>query len=203
MPLAQIKQSKLKTWVASHFKFLAILLVVMILLGGYFFIIHSKIKEFGPGGEFDLTAKKNELIRQDKYLKELSILADSLEEVKKIGLGKLDYILPVNQKLPLIFVQLENIAQESDLLLTNIQISEAIQRKKSTGLKEESEVVVPVGHTLKQLNINLTLAEGSYSDLIKFLENIEANMRLMDVLSIGFSAGSDTYSVNLVTYYLQ
>ncbi|QQG46138.1 MAG: type 4a pilus biogenesis protein PilO [Candidatus Niyogibacteria bacterium] len=99
--------------------------------------------------------------------------AISAQELKKIK-----NFLPENANHGLFVVQMSNMANESGLLLKNINIA----------AREERSSEVPVSISVS----------GSYQNFIGFLNRLERSLRLIDVAKLSFTAGRDGfYDFNL------
>ncbi len=195
-------ETKFKDWFSRSFKVVVILAVIIILAVSYFFFLDPLYKKVRQNGQASLTNKTQYLKALKQHLVDLQKLQDNfnrLNGLEKDSLARLNFILPTEKDLPGLFVQLEKIADDSGFVLTNIDISE----QKGESLASKSAGSSTVSDKIKKLNISITLIKGNYEDLLSFLDAVEKNLRLMDVVSITFAAGeSPAYAVNLTTYYL-
>lgn len=125
---------------------------------------------------FDL---RNQIENQKKTLEKNQYLIGVVEklresyEINKETLNKLEYIVPGEQEVPNLIVQLEAIAAKGGLILGEIGFP-----------TEDKNTVTNQDYKSSTININLT---GNYASFERFLSAIEENIRLMDVESITFT----------------
>ena len=135
----------------------------------------------------DLLKEKNDFIQKAEKLAEQY---KGSEDIFK----KLDVILPDNQDMPNMIVQLEALANASGVVLRDVTFAE---EEKTEGNVSD----------YKAIRINVKI-DGSYEAFKNFLTAVENNMRLSDVNSIGFQATTNStgvstfgFDVVLTTYY--
>jgi Tfp pilus assembly protein PilO len=134
-----------------------------------------------------LLLSRKEIIQKLKDLYEQ--YQTKTEEVKKISI-----IIPETKNLAEIISTLENISQEAGMKFFNLSISD-IKRGSDQGIETLS------------INFNLT---GTYNSFIIFLDLIERNFRLMDVVNFnvdledktGLETGLLNFKLQVDTYYL-
>ncbi len=199
----EMDKIKFKDWFSRNIKVVAILLVIIILAFSYFFLLSPLYKKIRQSGQVSLASKTQYLKALEQHLRDLQKLQDNfnhLNNSEKDSLANLNFILPTKKDLPGLFVQLEKIATDNGLILSNIDISE----QRTEGLAGQPVKPSTISDKIKKLNIAMTLIEGNYKDLLGFLDALEYNLRLMDVASISFAGGDEksVYTVNLTTYYL-
>jgi len=102
-------------------------------------------------------------------------------------------VLPDERDLPSVFVQLEALAYKHNLFLSTVDIA----AEQSTGEEKRKKDKVE----LHKLVINLSLSGGDYFTLKNFLNDVENNLRLLDIRSIVYSPEGNTYNISMNTYY--
>jgi Tfp pilus assembly protein PilO len=145
-----------------------------------------------------LSTKKEIKIQQD-LLQEKSNFIETVTKLVEKYIGnedvfkELDLILPDNQDVPGLIVQLEALANDNGVILNDVSFTEEDDEKKISDYK-----------TIK---INLKL-NGSYEALKNFLITAENNIRLVDIDSISFGASANEknntsfdFDLILNTYY--
>lgn len=100
-------------------------------------------------------------------------------ERSKDDLDKLALAIPSDSQVPELLIQLGEIAKRNGLVVSDIKFA-VKGETPAEQLKNPSKI--------KTLETNLTV-EGAYPDFKKFLNDIEKNVRLTDVMSVSFSAG--------------
>ncbi|MFA6215883.1 MAG: type 4a pilus biogenesis protein PilO [Patescibacteria group bacterium] len=193
---AKKKNLQLQLVVIKYYKSITFIFVGLILFLGYYFILEPKYNEVGVGGKYNLSTMQEELNKRKAYLDNLRKLNNNYQNINQTEIEKLKQILPSDQDIPGLFVQLQSLAEESGLLLAGVSINEVPEAKKIA--KGSSEAVI------KKLNVSLNListGKGSYEEVKIFLTALEDNLRLFDVNSVYFAPDSANYSINLFTYY--
>lgn len=132
-----------------------------------------------------LVAKKNDLVS-----KETTTISDADQQ-------RLEKMLPSNINNLLLIIEISQIAQKRNLLATNIVIGSAKNNSSMPGQQSSQYETLP---------LSFTISKASYSDFLGFLQDLENNLRLVDITNIGFSSndtGFYDYNVSLNTYWLQ
>ena len=176
----------------SRFEWLALLLVIIILVGGGYFILFPKFQELRPGGRYHLDSYL--LLKESRanHLQDLKALVNNYKSISQNDIDKLRKVLPPQQDIAGLFVQLDYIAKKNGFFLQTIDIRE--EKVDPQREREESPAI-------KKLEISINLVGGNYFTLKNFLNDIETNLRLFDVKGIHFSKSLDSFIINLSTYY--
>lgn len=185
-----------------------LILILAVVFGGKHFFQFKKVSK----------EVKNKISQEEETLKnreeELSQIKDLLRNYQKTKeeIKDLELFLPRKKDLPGIFVSLERIAEASELKINSISVSEEAKKENvgvSEKTKKENEKKIDSKEPkskLKEVKIALSVQGESYEILKKFLDNIEKNIRLLDINSINFGSlkGKITnYTISLKTYYLE
>jgi len=148
----------------------------------------------------------SEIKRHQQFLQEkqeLNIKVEQLKqgyEAQQENIKKINYALPEGKDIPNLIVQFEALASENGLILEKLSF-DTKHSKKDSESKKAYEV----------LNVTLSLT-GDYTGLKNFLGSLENNIRIMDIISIGFSTAAMeglpettqavfTFDIELQTYY--
>lgn len=128
---------------------------------------------------------------------------------KQDVLGKLDYIMPSNQDVPNLIVQLEAIANQGGVILQDVNITVGESQKgesKATEVRTGETQTGTSTSAYRFLVVDLKLL-GDYPAFKNFLQALEENIRLMDIESITFMSKTESatplfeFEVVLKTYY--
>ncbi len=143
---------------------------------------------------------KKDIETQQKLLSEKNDFIQTVEKLAEKYKGnedvfkQLNFILPNDEDVPNLIVQLEALANGSGIILSDITFAK----------EEETEKELL---DYKTISVDLRLS-GSYESFKNFLATVENNMRLTDVDSINFQAKTDggssapfDFDVILKTYY--
>lgn len=139
------------------------------------------------------------------------------EEIKKLMA-----VLPNEEEMPDLLVQLETLAGTSGLVMESVSFTEAQQKANfvapqinaeddssvaanTTGSQntQTSRATKPSSYKTSQVTLRLT---GGYEAFKNYLVSVEKNERLMDVISLALSApgqqsGNFSYSLSINVYY--
>ena len=193
--IKKAKKSSSRILLLRYSKIATIILIIVIVLFSYYFILEPKYQQVGIGGSYNIDTLETEFEKRTNYLNDLKQLQENIRKVNQQDIAKLERILPKDEDIPGIFVELEALALKNNFLISSININEVPEPIKSE-VKDKSPI--------KKLNISLSLVNasgGSYSDLKEFLDGLEYNLRLFDVNSVYFTPDSAYYSVSMSTYY--
>lgn len=185
---------------ANYTGLILFVLLIIIIIGSYFLLKPqvSKVLEL----KSEAKEKKVVLSNKEKELSELEALKvnaqktqDEIEEASKK--------LPLEKDIPSLLVQLEDIAKESNMKFTSININKEEGSQASTEEKKDEN------KKFATLSLEVQV-EGSNSALKGYLDKIEKNIRILDIVSISTSSqekleekGGIPYTLNMRTYYVE
>ncbi|MFA6255493.1 MAG: hypothetical protein WC675_05760 [Patescibacteria group bacterium] len=186
-----------------YHKLITALLVILIIFLSYQFILEPKYQQVSLGGRYNLATLEEELNKRETYLNSLKELAGNYQKISQEQVENLKKILPAEKDIPSLFVQLQALTEQHNLILATISINEISEASSTKKSKVQEET--PPAPGIKKLDISLNLIgkEGgnNYLAVKEFLTTLESNLRLFDVNSVYFSPTSANYSINLFTYY--
>ena len=190
-------KNKLVELVNKHFRIIMIAVAVIILFLAYITIIGPKIAQIQDQGIFDYNAKKNELSSRQTYLERLKIMKEEYERINTQDILKISEILPEEEDISGIFVQLEALAKDSGLKLIKITIN-----KTARSVREGATGITTGSSGIRTLEVSISVSGGEdYGNLKSFLDKIEKNIRLLDVQTVSF-VPKQNYVLMMQTYYL-
>ncbi len=190
METPAVKKGITEILFGENFISLLVLSAVLIFGGVYFAYFKSEIEKLRPGGALDVSSVKREAEIRGEALGKLKMGTSALSSVSKIDREKIDVFLPQTADEPAILVALSTIARESGMALLTADVSAGSQLKGD----------YPDG--LKTVVITLGMGGGDYGRLKLFLQNVERNLRIMDVESLAFAPTSAAYSLRIKAYFL-
>jgi len=182
----EIKQPKQSPVV----KFMPIILVGAVVgyaALAYVLLFMPKIGKFLEGGEYDLRPLEARLEDEAKYLQEIDEALSGYKLVNASHKRKLSLMLPPDEDVPGLYVQLAEIAQNNDFVL--LSVDTLVDRE-------------PNGGGPNKVHVAANFAGNDYEAFLLLLNDIERLVRVADVKSISFTAGTGNYSVLMDTYYL-
>ncbi len=176
----------------AHVFYSAVGLVLVIFLASYGLLIQRQYAHIREIGDTSFDQKLEELILKQQNLETLRQAKQQFESIDATALQSLKDVLPRQNDIPGLFVQMKDLAESLNLKLTSVDVSE---KGPITALSTENG-------TVNQVTITISV-EGiqSYEAMKEFFDRIETNMRLLDISAVGYKPGSNSYTVNLSTYY--
>ncbi|MPW25130.1 hypothetical protein GC105_04920 [Alkalibaculum sp. M08DMB] len=166
-------------------KLLLYALAIIVVLGLYiFYLFIPKYEEYIANSQ-ELKENKNILIEL-KHLKDAGELVNQEQEVnyKK---GQLDQKIPLDMKLPLVYLELLSIRDEANTKYTSMEFM----------LPERVSDQYEDGTYLEKVSVNIAL-EGNYQQIKNYLELLYSNQRKLVVDEISYRYANEKIEVNLV-----
>lgn len=182
------------------------IIIIILALGFIAVVVFLDVPAVG-----DILSLRSQIEQQKEIFSDKQILLAKVGELTKLYqengevLEKTSYILPSNQDIPNLIVQLEALAFENGLVLEELTIS--VSEERMVGRVQETrsqEEEAPKDY--ETLGVNFKLI-GDYLAFKNFLKAVEENIRLMDINSVNFSAESGeglqifNFDISLTTYY--
>ncbi len=177
----------------------------IVVLASISFII-PKYKAVTADANAQISDKEDEIYNKEKDLLELTTLKEDYDAITDVEFAKISQILPEGKDIPGLIVQLEALVRKNGLNITSIDISDV---KDNVSRKDTAASATPAG--LQELSINLVVTGGTYNKFKELIKSIEQNVRLFDIISLGFTplpddesgqAPSDSFGFNIKTYYI-
>ncbi|MBU4332044.1 type 4a pilus biogenesis protein PilO [Patescibacteria group bacterium] len=214
------KQTKnISLIVVNYFKFVLIASIILVFALGYFLFLRPRFKQTEQGPSERQQVLETQLSAKIKTLTQLQGFRTMLDSLSDENKRRLNIFLPSEKETPELFVQLNALARENNLYLDSIEIKEVGDAKIGTSPslpnREDEAAAGPDqaeldpallgsdASSLKFLDINLSLSGGHYFDLKNFLQDVERNLRLLDVTSVNFIGEGDSFVVNMGAYYIE
>ncbi|MFH0819359.1 MAG: hypothetical protein V1898_05165 [Patescibacteria group bacterium] len=221
-----ITEEKVNKFLNEYYKYLAILIIVIIIGVSFFTMLWPKYKDLQDNGILEHKQAMDLLVKRQQYLNKLQIMKDEYEKIQYRAWQNFQYVLPSDNDLYLLFAQMEILANENDLLLTSISYNPAISQSElekavapapveqalpenfdasdpMQGIEQIAPETTVKKQQLEQVYITLNL-EGldSYEKFKNFLDNLESDLRIFNVESLTYDPNQTAYSLTLTTYYL-
>ena len=194
-------------------RFLTPILLLLISIALFFTIVDPYRKEV-LSLRSDISKYNEALDSSTSLEKNFTDLVNKYKLIKTTDKERLMKLLPDNVNNIRFIIEIENLARKNNLILDGIKFDAG---KKVT--KEDNNVVVEV--PVKEYDIFPVefTTKGDYATFMKFLKEVESNLRLVDVKSISFSVPQaknkaaginantlnevDTVNPNIYTYTLK
>lgn len=208
-PLGQNFKTVVINIITQYFRYVVILVIIIVVALGYFFVLGPKYTILKEMGILNYGAKVQELDSKKQDLEKLRELKETYSQLNKAQIENLELILPSQEDIPSLFSQFESLALANGLVLNNISITKAeaapAETEKEGQLGLGGEETTPAETTQGVLTLNVALSfqvGGGYDNLKNFLDILENNMRIVDLTSLSYTPETEAYSINLKTYYL-
>ena len=187
----KIKNNRKYTEVLNkYFKPIIFLLLILILIFGYYLIIVPKweIKSNKVRALAMLQAEVDKLKVDSEYLSKYSsqIIKFTPDEEHKLNLA-----LPSEFDMSAVVIQLTKLASGYGFIVDNIQVNEASTR-------------ILTDDNIKRVDIELSVTStggNNYGNFGKFIEALESSLMIFDVRAISFTPETVGYKLELSTYY--
>ncbi|HOZ36709.1 MAG TPA: hypothetical protein PLR18_02665 [bacterium] len=187
-----------------NFKFLVLLLFVVLLAPGYFLFIsperqsHQINKELLISQERELEQKKSQLLELKKTLM-------NYESISEIDRTKVKEILPYGPSEPDLYINIASLVEASGAVMEtiNIELNEGPSGAQSEEVLIENKKNILATGQIKTARIRLGIANTSYAKMKYLFDLIENNVRLLDIKSFNFNPSEGTLDLTMVAYYLR
>jgi hypothetical protein len=206
----QTKRKERKPFYLKRFKSLIILLTLIILLPGYFWIIRPQYNSYQKDKKlFEQYQQQQDInIKQIKNYRQTVSLYESFDIEQE---NKVNLVLPSDMDEADLFVNIEGLVEAADLTLDNITITPITPadqkisnpQNQLTPAAGAGQMEISPNKELNSALIDLDLSDVSYTKIKKLLSLIEVNLRLLDVDSFDFNAQEGTLNLSIKTYYLE
>lgn len=170
-----------------RFSEIALGLAVIIFVLGCAFLIFPKYKEIKETAQLTGERESAEYIERYKYYNQLEELNREYEKIKQDDIDKIKIMAPEEKYQEELLAFLEEFVLKNGLLLTSANVEEM-------GLTADG---------INKLVVNLNVAGADYNSFKKLLDEIESNLRILDVNSLSFAPESQTASFNITAYYFK
>jgi len=127
--------------------------------------------------------KMAEIQNNEEYFLNLSKISEELKNYT-LNLSKIDFALPEDPELPLLFDFLQRSSSQSGLVLTDVNCLTLTSSVKTEEYPSE----------IKETELKLTVS-GPYSSFKNFLSILEKSARLIEIESLSFSTAPEEKSI--------
>jgi hypothetical protein len=190
---------------AKFFNLFIILVCVIVLVAGYWWLIKPKYDFIATNQE--LTFREREYENKVEYLKQLGEIKNLYKSISQADKDKIDIILAWRQDVDRLKIallrQVDKVGKEKGVTVDNIVI---------TPLDNSFEKLIKINEPFKQnglsdklklMQITFDVNNLSYAQLKQFLNRLEISLTIMDVTKLIFDPGTKQAKIELVTYYLE
>ena len=178
----------------------AIMVLVLVIIIALIYLVIKPQVAYLKENNIQAAAKKAEFNDKEKQINNLRSLETSLASISS-EVQKLSIALPKKEKISELIVQVDAIAKGQGLTVNSIAPSQANSEELAVlGSSEES-----TEPTIGQYAFTISVT-GEYAGLVSFLQNIEANLRPINIQKADFASGSGSNpqisaTLTMLTYY--
>lgn len=192
--------SAIDSFLLENFKLALFLLIVLILLLGYFFILNPKYNKIKKNVAVSNEEMTNIFENLNYYLKGLNLYIDQYKKINPELTEKISKVLPVGSKKEEMYILINQIAQNENVFLMSIDIMDKESTNKN---KKDDQSTSKVPSELGVITVEAGFMGVSYQQLNNLLGALEKSLRIIDVRSVIFDPGNQSLSLKLDTYYLK
>lgn len=186
--------NKIKSLFSKYFAVVIVLVIIIILLLGYILFVKDTLSKIQKIGSQDLKSKQEELQVKSETVERLKALETRYQKVSDDALKQMSYLLPKQSDIPYLVIELKEFVKKNNLSLVTLDVG-------ALGDLAAAPTNATAGG-VNTLTITLTVSRlESYSGLKTFLDEVSNNLPLLELSSLAYSPGADTYTLNLTTYY--
>jgi len=191
---------------ANFFNWFVIIICLMIMISGYWWLIKPKYDFIASDQE--LNFREREYEDKINYLKQLNEIKNLYKSINQADKDKIDAMLSTRQDLDrlkiILLREIGQLGKERNVAVDNIAITPLDNSStKFITLAQQPTPTNPLFGKLQLVQVSFVIKNVDYENLKKFLGRLETSLRVMDVTKISFEPSARQVAVELVTYYLQ
>lgn len=154
----------------------------------YFYLLAPKLARLRPGGEYDPTPFTTRIESERQYTSSIANATKEFNLVDKALRQRIENSVTAEPDIPELYVQMDTIAKANGFQLMTVEASPDTQ-------------TVLTGNR-KAVRITASLEGGGYQQYKRLVSDLERLERIIDLQSVTFTAGSGSYSLVMLAYYL-
>jgi hypothetical protein len=190
---------------ASFFNWFVIVVCLIILIVGYWWLIKPKYDFIASNQE--LTFREREYETKVSYLKQLNEIKSLYRSITPGDKDKVSTILSINQDLDrlkiILLREISQVGKEQQIPIDNIVITPLDSSRDNLIKLVSPSKEAALMNKLHIIKISFTLQEINYDQIKKVLLRLESSLRLMDITSINFNPVARNAGLELFAYYLE
>jgi Tfp pilus assembly protein PilO len=188
-----------KPTTSKNISMLIMVLAAFIFALGYYFYIKPAADLAAELNSQDVLALEVTLGEKQTRLFTAKKLAKSYENPSEETIKKLNEALPSEPGQVDLYVNINALAEQSGLTVSNLQITVPEEKDVPAALQQPGSVM---SSKVRQVIISLSADGMTYTNLKRFIRNIETNSRLLQMDSLTFDPSNSSYAADLMAFYL-
>ncbi len=194
----------------NYFNYVIIGIVILSFSFGYLFFIRPRYIDISESIKTYNETKKEEYNDLNIYLSKLNKYKSAYESITDKDKERISIMLPENINQEDLFTEMESLISSMGYILTSIQISGDKGQAGKSRSTRSNPATVDVNQNIDdhgligEIRMSLNISGATdYDSVKKLLTNLENNLRIMDIESLGFSFEGSSVSLVVKTYYLK
>ncbi len=169
--------------------FLIVIIFALVFVSFFYYIIQPSLQNYLPGGPVNVGTVQELLKSRRVYKDDLNGLFSFYTSSKKAPQDPLVMIFPSDKDVPTLYALFEKLAQDIDVGLQVIDISENGSDAKNTRGQ------------IRKVPISLRFVNVDYAGLKRVISVLESNIRLTAIDNFSYDPINKTASFSIATYY--
>jgi len=174
------------------FKYILPSILIIVAITGFFMFINPYYNDISAYKT--QIASYNEALDNSKALEaQRDLLTQKYSSFDPNNLSRLQKLLPDNVDNIRLILEIENIASPYGMVLKDVRYdatdTTTTPQTTATGVAQKGKV--SSGNNFGVWNLEFS-TQGTYDNFIKFVKDLENNLRIVDISSIQFSSGTGT-----------
>ncbi len=193
MPKLAVPRFILRVFGRWYFEVLVVV-AIAIIVSGFLVFIQPSLRAVRVQGQSSLETSQRYVGQLQDYLDEITRVKDGLVSFNQSQRTRLAAIVPRQQDIAGLFVQMQALAQRHGMVLPSVNISATSAATAADG--------TPSSSGLGELSLSFSVSGQDYDRFKRFVSDLQQNLRLFDITVINFSSAQEgPYSLTLKTYY--
>jgi hypothetical protein len=167
-------------------------LVIIVAAGAFFGLITPAVRSLQTGGTSSVSDLDQRISDAQAKLNSENQLINALVSLSADDRSRIDYALPSDPDSPGLLAQVAAIVRAAGGTLSSVDFSLATDDSLSTS---------GTGNGTGAVDVSMNVNGMDYNKFKILLDNIEINLRIIDVKNFVFTATANSLSLNLRTYY--
>jgi len=203
--------SFMRIWFSQYYRIVSYSFAAVIFAFFFMFVSYPKISSVGS---LKKDAVPKVLSEQENLNKQLDYLVKAQKAkyaISEVDIQNIEKTIPTDPNTPQIFTTLEGISKEVGVTIGTINFSLLDAPKDGPSVTPSMEDGDSFGGEdvsrsddfgISMIEISLSVSSGPYDEFKNFLDKVEKNMRLMDIVSLSYSPSGESYGLTLRSYYM-
>jgi Tfp pilus assembly protein PilO len=200
------------------FRYAVPIILIGVAVAGFFIVVNPLYQDIS-----NMQAQAvsyNQALDNSKALEaQRDALTQKYNSIDPDNLAKLQKLLPDNVDNIRLILEIEGVASPYGMVLKDVKYDTTSQTNATTQNNNPAQTAVAANSNYGTWNLQFS-TQGSYSNFLNFITDLEKNLRIVDISSIDFSSNTGdtsgttgaslgsssanyTYTFNIKTYWLK